>query len=290
MRADLHMHSTASDGQYAPEEVVRLAAQAGTQLLALTDHDTADGVPRALEAAGQLGVTLIPGIEMGCSCGLSREVHILGYGVDPSHDVFKRHCAEKAERRQARAVAMVEKLNEAGAAIRLEDVCAMAKGVISRTHIARALVDAGYANSAPAAFDKYLKPGKCGYVPRPEFKVAEAIEVIEACGGVAVLAHPMELAMSEANMESLIHEWRTQGLSGMEVYHPTTGNRHLPFLLGLAAREGLLVTGGSDFHGERVNERKMRQGLERWSSMEEDVQKLLDAIAKRKGVLSVCRA
>lgn len=290
MRADLHMHSTASDGQYTPEEVVRLAAQAGTQLMALTDHDTADGVPRALEAARRLDVLLIPGIEMGCSCGLSREVHILGYGVDPSHEVFKRHCAEKAERRQARAAAMVERLNEAGAAIRLEDVCAMAKGVISRTHIARALVDAGYANSAPAAFDKYLKPGKCGYVPRPEFKVAEAIKVIEACGGVAVLAHPMELAMSDANMESLICEWKLQGLAGMEVYHPSTGNQHIPFLHGLAKREGMLVTGGSDFHGERMNERKMRQGLERWDTAHEDVLRLLDALEKNREKVTVCRA
>jgi len=283
MRADLHMHSTASDGQFAPEEVVRLAAEAGSELIALTDHDTADGVPRALEEANRLGVTLIPGIEMGCSCGLSREVHILGYGVDPAHEAFIRHCCEKAERREARAAAMVERLNAAGAMIRLEDVCAMARGVVSRTHIARALVDAGYANSAPAAFDKYLKPGKCGYVPRPEFRVSEAIGIIRETGGVAVLAHPMELGMSDANMESLIHEWKEQGLSGMEVYHPSTGNQHVRFLLGLAEREGLLVTGGSDFHGERVNERKMRQGLERWISMAEDAARLLDTIENRKG-------
>lgn len=96
--------------------------------------------------------------------------------------------------------------------------------------------------------------------------------------------------MSDANMESLIHEWKTQGLAGMEVYHPTTGNRHLPFLLGVAEREGLLVTGGSDFHGERVNERKMRQGLERWSRMDEDVKKLLDAIAESKGGVNACQA
>ena len=282
MNADLHMHSTASDGQYAPEEVVRLAAKAGTQLLALTDHDTADGVPRAQAAAQALGVTLIPGIEMGCSCGLSREVHILGYGVDPAHEVFVRHCREKAERREARAIAMVEKLRDAGAVIRLEDVRALARGVISRTHIARVLVDAGYANSAPAAFDKYLKPGKCGYVPRPEFSVAEAIEVIQKAGGVAVLAHPMELGMSDANMESLIHAWTKQGLSGIEVYHPTTGNQHVPFLLSLAGREGLIVTGGSDFHGERVNERKMRQGLDRWKNADEDVARLLDAMENGK--------
>lgn len=289
MNADLHMHSTASDGQFAPEDVVRLAAEAGTQLLALTDHDTADGVSRAVEAADQCGMRLIPGIEMGCSCGLSREVHILGYGIDPSHEAFVRHCREKAERRQARAASMVDKLNEAGVEIRLENVVAMAQGVISRTHIARAIADAGYANSAPAAFEKYLKPGKCGYVPRPEFKVSEAVDIIRKTGGVAVLAHPMELAMSNANMESLICEWKQQGLAGVEVYHPSTGNRHIPFLLGLARREGMLITGGSDFHGERVNERRMRQGLERWETMDEDVQRLLDAIARGRERRTPCR-
>ena len=275
MNADLHMHSTASDGQYAPEEVVRLAAKAGTQLLALTDHDTADGVPRAQAAAQALGVTLIPGIEMGCSCGLSREVHILGYGVDPAHEVFVRHCREKAERREARAIAMVEKLRDAGAVIRLEDVRAMARGVISRTHIARVLVDAGYANSAPAAFDKYLKPGKCGYVPRPEFSVAEAIEVIQKAGGVAVLAHPMEMKMGETMLESLVEEWKGQGLCGVEVYHPSAANNHAAFLYRLARRQGLLVTGGSDFHGEAVRKTAVGEGLDRWQTMESDVRALL---------------
>lgn len=290
MKADLHMHSTASDGQYAPEEVVRLAWAAGTRLMALTDHDTADGVLRAGQEAKRLGMAFIPGIEMGCSCGLSREVHILGYGVDPAHEAFVRHCREKADRREARAEAMVQKLCEAGYPIRLEDVRAMAHGVISRTHIARALADAGHANSVPHAFDRFLKPGRCGYVPRPAFSVAQGVGVIRETGGVAVLAHPMELGMSDANMESLIHEWVTQGLAGVEVYHPTTGNQHLPFLLALAQREGLLVTGGSDFHGERVNERKMRQGLERWAREAQDAEALLEAIDRQKARVKPCRA
>ena len=287
--ADLHMHSTASDGQFAPEEVVRLAHAAGTRVMALTDHDSADGVLCAAEEAKKLGMTLIPGIEMGCSCGTSREVHILGYGIDPQHPLFIRHCEEKARRREERAEAMVRKLCEAGWVIRMEDVRAMAKGVVSRTHIARALVDAGYATSAPDAFAKYLKPGKCGYVPRPEFRVAEAVEVISRTGGVAVMAHPMELGMSDANIESLVHEWKTQGLAGLEAVHPSTGNQHLPFLLGLARREGLLVTGGSDFHGERVNDRRMRQGLERWTTADADVTALLSAIDMQKEKVKACR-
>lgn len=290
MMADLHMHSTASDGQFEPEEVVRLAYAAGTQVMALTDHDSAQGVTRAAQEAGSLGMTLIPGIEMGCSCGMSREVHVLGYGMDPEHPIFIRHCEEKRRRREERAIAMVQRLAEAGKVIHMEEVRAMGDGVISRTHIARALVEAGYATSAPDAFAKYLKPGRCGYVPRPEFRVAEAIEIIGQTGGVAVLAHPMELGMSDGNLESLVHEWKEQGLKGIEAVHPSTGNQHLPFLLGLAAREGLIVTGGSDFHGERVNERRMRQGLERWRTAEHDVAALLEAIEAQRERVRTCRA
>lgn len=284
------MHSTASDGQYGPEEVVRLAYEAGTRVMALTDHDSAAGVRRAAQAAAQLGMTLIPGIEMGCSCGAIREVHILGYGVEPEHPLFIRHCEEKAKRREARAEAMVQKLCEAGKPIRMETVRAMAKGVISRTHIARALVEAGHATSPSDAFARFLKPGRCAYVPRPEFSVAEAAALIGRTGGVAVLAHPMELGMSDANLESLVHEWKSQGLVGLEAVHPSTGNQHLPFLLGLARREGLIVTGGSDFHGERVNERRMRQGLERWKSAEADVQALLRAIEEQRERVNPCQA
>lgn len=280
MKADLHMHSTASDGQHAPEMVVRLAHEAGTEVMALTDHDSASGVLRAADEAKRIGMQLIPGVEMGCSCGLSREVHILGYGIDPTHPAFEAHCREKADRRVIRAEEMVRKLCEAGYPISMARVRELAQGVVSRTHIARALVEAGFASSAPDAFAKYLKPGRCGYVPRPEFKVSEAVELIREVGGVAVLAHPMELGMSDANMDSLICEWQRSGLAGIEVYHPSTGNQHVPFLLSLAKREGLLVTGGSDFHGERVNERRMRQGLDRWTTVEQDVKALLAAIAK----------
>ena len=284
MKADLHMHSTASDGQYSPEEVVRLAHAAGTELMALTDHDSAAGVMRAAKEAEKVDVKLLAGVELGCSGPGTKEIHILGYGIDPMHPAFVAHTREKAERRTARAEEMVRQLCAAGKVISMERVREMGTGNVSRTHIARELVEEGHASSVKDAFDRYLKPGKCGYVPRPEFRVSEAARLISEVGGVTVLAHPMEMGMSEMNLEALVHEWKTQGLAGMEVYHPSTGNQHLPFLLGLAKREGLLVTGGSDFHGERVNEKRMRQGLERWVTMDDDAQALLAAIdGLRKG-------
>lgn len=283
MKADLHMHSTASDGQYEPEEVVALAHAAGTELMALTDHDNANGVLRAAHAAQALGMQLIPGVEMGCSCGAIREIHILGYGIDPTHEAFAAHTRRMIARREARAEEIVRKLCEAGKPISMDRVREMGTGVVSRTHISRALVEAGHAANVKEAFDRYIRPGRCAYVPRPEFRVAEAVALIQEVGGVAVLAHPMEMGLSEMNIEALVHEWKGQGLAGIEVYHPSAGNNKIPFLDGLARREGMLVTGGCDFHGERINEKRMRQGLERWKTMDEDVNRLLAAIAKAGG-------
>ena len=180
--------------------------------------------------------------------------------------------------RQERAAKMVRQLCENGAEISLDRVMKLARGVVARPHVARALVEAGYANSVSNAFDKYLVPGRCGYVPKTEVKVAEAAKLIAGAGGVAVLAHPMELKMGEMALESLVHEWRGQGLAGVEVYHPSAANNSLPFLKHLAEREGLLVTGGSDFHGPQVRQSRIGEGLDRWTTMEADVQKLMDRI------------
>ena len=260
MKADLHLHSTASDGTLEPGELVVLAAELGFTHLALTDHDSVDGLARAMDAARDCGVTLIPGVEL--SCGAQKEIHILGYGFDPYDERVLEFCRTRTMERQERAAKMVRQLCENGVEISLD----------------RVLVEAGYANSVSSAFDKYLLPGKCGYVPKAEVKVAEAAKLIAGAGGVAVLAHPMELKMGEMMLESLVHEWHGQGLAGIEVYHPSAANNSLPFLLHLAEREGMLVTGGSDFHGPQVRQSCIGDGLDRWTTAEADVQKLLNRI------------
>ena len=241
MKADLHLHSTASDGTLEPGELVALAAELGFTHLALTDHDSVDGLARATDTARDYGQQ-------------SRTY---------SEDVAARIDAE-VQRKMNDALARATAI--------LKEHRAQLDG------LSDLLVEAGYANSVSSAFDKYLLPGKCGYVPKAEVKVAEAAKLIAGAGGVAVLAHPMELKMGEMTLESLVHEWHGQGLAGIEVYHPSAANNSLPFLLHLAEREGMLVTGGSDFHGPQVRQSCIGDGLDRWTTAEADVQKLLNRI------------
>lgn len=276
MKADLHMHSTASDGVYTPEALMNLAADLGYTHVALTDHDSTAGIPLALEAAKRRGMQLIPGVEL--SCGAQKEIHVLGYGFDPENAALRAFCEARVAQRVARTEAMVQRLCELGKPIEMKRVRELARGVIARPHVARAMVEAGYVTSVADAFDRYLKPGRPAYVPKEDVKVAEAVRLIAQAGGIAVLAHPMELKMGETQLESLIGEWRSQGLSGVEVYHPSAQNNHAAFLHNLARREGMLVTGGSDFHGEAVRKSSIGEGLDRWRTMESDMQALLDRI------------
>ena len=273
IKADLHMHSTASDGMYAPDELMKRAAALGFTHVALTDHDCVAGIPAAKEAAQALGMTLIHGVEL--SCGAQKEIHVLGYGFDPQDQALDAFCKARVAQREARTAAMVQKLCELGKCVDMARVRDMARGVMGRPHVARALVEAGHVCSVAEAFERYLKPGKPGYVPKEDVKVSEAVRLIKQAGGVAVLAHPMELKMGDAMLESLIGEWKSQGLAGVEVYHPSAQNNHASFLLHLAQRENMLVTGGSDFHGETVRKTEIGEGLDRWRTMEHDVQALL---------------
>ena len=276
MKADLHMHSTASDGVYTPEALMNLAADLGCTHVALTDHDSTAGIPLALEAAKRRGMQLIPGVEL--SCGAQKEIHVLGYGFDPENAALRAFCEARVAQRVARTEAMVQRLGELGKPIEMKRVRELARGVIARPHVARAMVEAGYVTSVADAFDRYLKPGRPAYVPKEDVKVAEAVRLIAQAGGIAVLAHPMELKMGETQLESLIGEWRAQGLSGVEVYHPSAQNNHAAFLHNLARREGMLVTGGSDFHGEAVRKSSIGEELDRWRTMESDMQALLERI------------
>ena len=280
IKADLHMHSTASDGVFAPDELMRRAAGMGFTHVALTDHDSMAGLALARETAQALGMTLIDGVEL--SCGAQKEIHVLGYGFDPQNEALGAFCRERVCQREARTQAMVKRLCELGKPIEMSRVREMARGVMGRPHVARALVEAGHVLSVSEAFDRYLKPGKPAYVPKEDVKVSEAVRLIRDAGGVAVLAHPMELKMGDAMLESLIGEWKSQGLEGVEVYHPSAQNNHASFLKHLAQKENMLVTGGSDFHGEAVRKTGIGEGLDRWRSMEGDVHALLGRIQKNR--------
>lgn len=279
IKADLHLHTTASDGVYTPQQLVRRAASLGFNLIAITDHDSVEGLAQAREAAQANGVRLLSGVEL--SCGAQKEIHVLGYGFDPENEALLAFCQQRVRQRETRTAAMVEKLCQLGKPVDMARVRDLAHGAIGRPHIARALVEAGHVLSVSEAFDRYLKPGKPAYVPKEDVKVSEAVSLIKQAGGVAVLAHPMELKMGDAMLESLIGEWKSQGLEGVEVYHPSAQNNHASFLKHLAQRENLLITGGSDFHGEAVRKTEIGEGLDRWRSMEDDVQALLARMQSR---------
>ena len=280
MKADLHLHTTASDGVFAPEEIVAHTAKAGFDVIAISDHDSVSGLAAAHEAARAYGVRVIDGVEL--SCGTQGEIHVLGYGFDVRDSALCDFFASRSTQRERRAERMVEQLRAAGVIISAERVRELAGGVIGRPHVAQALVEAGYVATVAEAFARYLTPGKPGFVPKEIVRVAQAVRLIGDAGGVSVLAHPMELGKGEMALEALVHEWKGQGLAGLEVYHPSAQNNHAAYLLALARREGMLVTGGSDYHGETVFANTLGQGLERWRTVGEDVQALLGAIEGRK--------
>lgn len=285
---DLHVHSTASDGIHTPAEVVRLMKEAGVSAFALTDHDSLDGIAQASAAARACGLPMIHGIEM--SVGGDREIHLLGYGVPTDAEEIRTFCEEKKRERDVRIETMVARLQEMGMEITLDQVRALSDNLLSRSHVARALVENGVVNSIKAAFEKYLNPGKPAYVPRREISVGEACAMLTRCGAVPVLAHPGQLKMGQMTLDTLLEAWQAQGLAGVEVYHSSHQANHIVHLERFARARGLLVTGGSDFHGEAVKEQvRIAQGVERWKDAAADTAALFERIGS-KGKTGTFRA
>jgi 3',5'-nucleoside bisphosphate phosphatase len=250
MRADLHSHSTASDGTQPPADVMRRAAAAGLDVIALTDHDTVSG-HREAAAALPPGLTLLPGMELSCRME-GHSVHILAYLFDPADDRLAGEMAEIRESRLYRARAIVDKLAALGAPVTWDQVSEIAAGgVVGRPHIARALVDAGVVARVEDAFTpEWIGPGGRAHVPRYALDPARAIRLVNAAGGVTVLAHPRGSERGWRTPDEVIAELAAVGLTGIEVYHPQHDEAERGRLAALASRLGLVVSGGSDDHGE----------------------------------------
>lgn len=248
---DLHTHSNASDGLYAPAELVRLAHEAGLTRLGLVDHDTTDGLEEA-EAAGEaLGVTVIPGVEINTELahGLG-EAHILGYYVEYARPEFQRSLHTLRDARERRGERMVERLRTLGLNITWEQVRELAGGAVGRPHIARALIENGYATSVSDAFDRYLSPGRPGYIPRYKLSAENAVRLIKSARGVPVLAHPAAIHDLE---ERVVAPLVMIGLQGLECYYGEYEPATVERLLRLADAYGLVPTGGSDYHGPNMH-------------------------------------
>jgi 3',5'-nucleoside bisphosphate phosphatase len=256
---DLHTHSTFSDGTLEPEQVVELAAGRDLTGIALTDHDTTEGVERARRAARTSGLRVLVGCELSAEhdgagpqrAGTPSPVHVLGYGFDPEEPAFAARRAWIRDGRVARVRRMVERLRALGADVDLDRVLELAgSGSVGRPHVAMALVEAGVVKDVAAAFGpEWIGTGGRAYVAKDAVTPVEAVALIHGAGGVAVLAHPSPHAGAGAVPEPVIRDMAAAGLDGLEVDHPDQGPAERARLRALAAELGLEVTGASDCHG-----------------------------------------
>jgi predicted metal-dependent phosphoesterase TrpH len=246
--ADLHSHSTISDGRLTPTQLIDLAARNGVRILSLTDHDIVDGIPEALEAASRHpGFTLIPGIEMSTDVP-GNEVHILGHFIDWQDDAFRQKLAHLQESRLGRARKMVDKLAALGKPVDWDRVQSFAEGAVGRPHIALALVEAGHCETVNEAFDRYLSRTGPAYVERERLEPEEVVALILSVGGLATLAHPREL-YEAGGLDGLLERLKAAGLTGIEVYYQDYDPDEIETFRLLADRFGMLSLGGSDYHG-----------------------------------------
>ncbi len=241
---DLHTHSNASDGVLAPAALIAYAAERGVRVLGLTDHDTVAGIAEATNAGVTYGVEVIPGVELSTQVE-GREVHILGYLVDPNDPALLARLAELARRRRGRIERMVTRLNEIGVPVSLARVFELAgQGSVGRPHVARTMIEYGYVADVREAFDRYLAMGQPGYVPRDPFPPEDAVSLVRQAGGVPVLAHPG----TTGDIEGTIARLLPVGLLALEVYYGEYDDETRHRLKETADCHGLIPTGGSDFH------------------------------------------
>jgi len=242
---DLHCHSNISDGTYSPKEIIHMAAQSGIDLLALSDHDTMDGVPEAVAEGKKLGVTVLPAVELDNEW--REELHILGLDVDPDAPGLCLALETARQRRLRRNAKIYQKLRDAG--YHIEDFLPPedTNCNITRLHIALALCKAGHAHSISDAFARFLRPGTVGYCAEPRYTPEDVIGFILSAGGIPVLAHPCHL---KKDPHGTIRELVELGLRGLEAYYPSSTLGQQELFISLARQHGLLVTCGSDFHGK----------------------------------------
>jgi predicted metal-dependent phosphoesterase TrpH len=244
-KIDLHLHTNKSDGRLSPTELVRLVHKGGVRRMALTDHDTTDGVEEAMAEGKLLGVEVIPGVELGTD-SRSGDLHMLGLFLDYHNEAFQETMARFREGRVARVHTIVSNLADVGVNISVDRVFEIAgEASVGRPHVAQALLEAGYITSMPEAFEKWLAYGGPGDVPRDKLSPEDAIRLIHAVGGLAVVAHPYE----GRNVLEILPSLAEAGLDGVETYYQGYGPDRVSELVALCATLGILPTGGSDFHG-----------------------------------------
>ncbi len=258
----------------SPEALVRLLAGRAFEAFAITDHDTLGALAGAQKAAGELGLLLVPGVEL--STGDAPEIHVLGYFAAVP-EALQQRLTELRQGREARLRQMLGKLGRMGVQIGYDELPIEPGAAPGRVHLARALVEKGCASSINQAFARYLKPGRPGYVAREKLTTAEAIRRIREAGGAPVLAHPGIIPADERLLPARVSALMEHGLMGVEVHHPRHTPRQVRALDGLARSRGLLVTGGSDYHG-LPGPLQPGDGLAKWPQKDTDFLTLINTI------------
>ena len=278
LNADLHCHSTVSDGWLSPEEVVRRAAANGVDMLALTDHDETGGLEEAARVAREVGLRFVPGVEVSVSWG-GETIHVVGLGVDAANPVLRAGLAQVRSGRRARA----EKMSAALAAIGIPDVLegamqfARNPDLVSRAHFARHLVAVGLMPNVDTVFRHYLTRGKPGFVETRWAALADAVGWIRAADGIPVIAHPGRYRLSDADLERLVAEFRDVGGQGIEVVSGSHSDQKVSKFARYARRYTLMASRASDFHGEQES----RIDLGRCAPLPEGVDPVWVPLAER---------
>ncbi|MFZ5812024.1 MAG: PHP domain-containing protein [Thermodesulfobacteriota bacterium] len=256
---DLHTHTTASDGTLSPRELVLQAARSGLSAVAITDHDTVDGLPEAMAAGRESGVTVIGGVELSVFDG-RRALHLLGLFLPERPGDLARVLADLRGKRHDRNRLILDKLAAMGIALDYDEVLALAGGSVGRPHIAAALMKKGVATSVKEAFARLLGPNGRAYVPKKKMSLEKAVSMLLAEGATPAIAHPFLLHQNERTLERLVAEYKELGVDAIEALYSEHSQSQTREYLALAAKLDLGVTGGSDFHGAAKPEIRLGVG------------------------------
>lgn len=246
---DLHVHSNKSDGSYTPAELVAYAIEKGLSAMALTDHDTVDGLTEAITAAEGTGLEIIPGVELSTEYH-GKDIHVLGLFVDTASEGFGQYLYKFQHAREIRNEKMAENLQKLGFDITIHKLYeAYPVSVLTRSHFARYLFEKGYTSYIKEAFERYIGDNGPCFVPREKVSPMQAVDLIHRAGGLAILAHPPLYHMGDAKLTALVAELKKAGLDGIEAIYTTYNSGEERQMRHLAKSYGLLLSGGSDFHG-----------------------------------------
>lgn len=249
---DLHVHTTASDGEYSPKEIVRLAKINNIKTIAITDHDTVEGVKEAIEEGKKIGVEVIPGVELGVTVPHGK-LHVLGYFIDYNNKNLINSLNTLKEIRNERNERLLETFKNNGIDITIDDVLKYADGkVIGKPHMAQVLIEKGYASDVEEAFTNYFNKEPYKSIRRKPFEVKEAFKVLKDANGIVVVAHPVTLKLKGKDLEDKILEYKKFGLDGIECFNNIHTQDDIKELIDIATRNNLLITAGSDYHGPNV--------------------------------------